>query len=291
MLVRTKDPSIISWMGSKTTMRNIILSNIPEHTYYIEPFIGSGCIFFAKPLVKMNVINDKDRLLIDWYTCLKEPKLRKRFHKKIECTLFSQAQHLDAYNLIKKARSGEEVDIVDRGWAIWVSVTQSLFSLPNRVWALSNDTTRRGKALNWNKRKQLLFDQNIIKKLEESHLSCRCGIDLLDTLDGSSSMFAFVDPPYVDDKSSISQGYNEKFTMEDLRRLLDVLVKFKGNFMLTHYPQDLIMEYKERHGWHMREHDIHSSHGNLNYNKDGKKAAKRKKECIFTNYKERNVLL
>ena len=58
--------------GSKTFIRKSIIEKIPEHDFYVEPFFGSGSIFFNKKLSKQNIINDLDKDLIQRLELLKE---------------------------------------------------------------------------------------------------------------------------------------------------------------------------------------------------------------------------
>lgn len=63
-------------IGSKWRMRKEVLKNIPEHYTYVEPFVGSGAILWAKTPSEVEVINDKDTSLIDNYKLLKTIKER-----------------------------------------------------------------------------------------------------------------------------------------------------------------------------------------------------------------------
>lgn len=55
------------YAGGKFYARKLILSHIPKHTAYIEPFAGGGSIFFAKDKVEYNQLNDLDKELINVY--------------------------------------------------------------------------------------------------------------------------------------------------------------------------------------------------------------------------------
>ena len=44
--------------GNKYRLRNIIIPMFPQHTIYVEPFAGSSAIFFNKPKLEKNVLND-----------------------------------------------------------------------------------------------------------------------------------------------------------------------------------------------------------------------------------------
>ncbi len=52
-------------------MLPILLSMLPEHTTYIEPFFGGGALFWAKEPVKVEVINDFNANVCNFYEVLK----------------------------------------------------------------------------------------------------------------------------------------------------------------------------------------------------------------------------
>ena len=70
-------PPALCWPGGKTKLKNRIISKIPEHKTYIEPFVGGGSVFFKKPLVEKNVINDKNKELIGFYKNLRDGNCKK----------------------------------------------------------------------------------------------------------------------------------------------------------------------------------------------------------------------
>jgi DNA adenine methylase len=57
--------------GTKKALKNIIMPLIPEHSTYTEPFVGGGAIFWNKEKALINVINDKDEVLIKGYNLIK----------------------------------------------------------------------------------------------------------------------------------------------------------------------------------------------------------------------------
>ena len=63
---------LISRVGGKTKIAKMIIERMPPHTTYVEPFIGGGSIYFRKPLVDINVINDKDKEIIDIYRDMRD---------------------------------------------------------------------------------------------------------------------------------------------------------------------------------------------------------------------------
>ncbi len=68
--------SPLCWPGGKRRLVKRILSRIPPHRVYVEPFVGAGHVFWAKEPSKVEVINDLDPGLMKWY---KDLKKRSRF--------------------------------------------------------------------------------------------------------------------------------------------------------------------------------------------------------------------
>lgn len=57
----------ITYYGGKQMMVKHILPLIPEHHLYCEPFAGGLAVFFAKEKSKVEVINDLNRFVINFY--------------------------------------------------------------------------------------------------------------------------------------------------------------------------------------------------------------------------------
>jgi len=58
-------------IGSKSRVAKNIIKYFPYHDTYVEPFVGSGAVFFRKDKVKNEVINDLDKDLINAYKLIK----------------------------------------------------------------------------------------------------------------------------------------------------------------------------------------------------------------------------
>lgn len=56
----------ITYYGGKQNLSERIVSMMPRHKIYCEPFFGGGAVFFAKPKAGIEVINDKNDLLINF---------------------------------------------------------------------------------------------------------------------------------------------------------------------------------------------------------------------------------
>ena len=68
----TEINSPFRYPGGKFYARKLILEHIIPHTYYAEPFAGGASIFFAKPKVTQNVLNDIDPSLTNCYLVIRD---------------------------------------------------------------------------------------------------------------------------------------------------------------------------------------------------------------------------
>jgi DNA adenine methylase len=64
--------SPFKWVGGKSRLRKHIVAILPAHTCYAEPFAGAAWVLFAKPPSPVEVLNDKDQELINFFRVVKE---------------------------------------------------------------------------------------------------------------------------------------------------------------------------------------------------------------------------
>lgn len=81
----------ISYYGGKQGMLRHILPLIPSHELYTETFAGGAALLFAKKPVKINVINDLNGELINFYRIIVSDF--DQLQKEIMQTIHSREQH------------------------------------------------------------------------------------------------------------------------------------------------------------------------------------------------------
>lgn len=64
--------------GGKYFLADWIVSKIPQHTVYVEPFAGAGHVLFAKSESKCEVLNDTDGNLVNFFRVIKNHATRQR---------------------------------------------------------------------------------------------------------------------------------------------------------------------------------------------------------------------
>lgn len=63
--------SPIRWAGGKSRFRKRIVSLLPEHSCYCEPFGGAGWVLFGKPRSDVEILNDINGELVNFFRVIK----------------------------------------------------------------------------------------------------------------------------------------------------------------------------------------------------------------------------
>ena len=63
--------AVLRYPGSKWRLAKHLCEYIPEHHSYLEPYFGSGAVFFTKPPSAIETINDLDLDVVNLFSCLR----------------------------------------------------------------------------------------------------------------------------------------------------------------------------------------------------------------------------
>lgn len=257
----------ISYYGGKQNLVKEILPLIPEHRIYIEPFFGGGAVFFAKKPSEIEVINDINHHVINFYRVLQQDF--DALKAEIDCTLHSRELYARAVEIYNSAQFYKEVP---RAWAFWVLSNMSFGNKILGGWSFNRDNANRHVGLTFSKKEVLT--REFSNRFRQVFIECNDAKTTIKNFDDPEA-FIYVDPPYV----SSEQGHYAGYTAEDFKSLLDLLANAKGKFLLSSYPEDILIEYREKYGWHSQ--DIQQT-----VSVDGRrKERKTKIECLTMNYK------
>ena len=232
----------ISYYGGKQTMLPHILPLIPEHTIYTEAFFGGGAVFWAKPPVKTEIINDFNANVYTFYKVL-----QTRFAELktlIEQSVVSREAYKAALVIYHAPFAFTEVQ---RAWAFWYATNCGYSNQVGNCRITNNN--KNVSALN---NKITHFTDTYSARLQGVQIDNNDASEVLsrhDTLD----TFHYVDPPYVGAK----QGHYGGYEQEHFNELLATLANVKGKFLLSSYPNDELIKYTKQYGWHQKELPLH----------------------------------
>ena len=71
---------ILNYPGSKWRMSDLIISQMPKHKAYLEPFMGSLAVFLNKPRVTLETINDIDARLVNLFRVMRDDPEKHTLH-------------------------------------------------------------------------------------------------------------------------------------------------------------------------------------------------------------------
>jgi DNA adenine methylase len=255
----------ISYWGGKQRLIPTIVPMVPEHRIYVEPFLGGAAVFFAKPPSKVEVINDTNRELINFYRVCKT-----RFHELealIRVTLYSREQHDEARIVYNKPHLFDEIR---RAWAVWVLSNQSFSSKLDGTWGTDNlKSSGPLKVTN----KKAAFTEELAIRLQNVQIECADAIYIINNRDKEDTFF-YCDPPYY----NADMGHYDGYTYEDFELLLKTLSGIKGKFLLSSYPSELLTGYIKQFKWQVKAIDMNLTAAGL------KKVRTRKTEVLTWNY-------
>jgi DNA adenine methylase len=63
---------VLKYPGSKWRMASWIAAHLPAHTTYVEPYFGSGAVFFRKPPSRVETINDIDGRVVNLFRVIRD---------------------------------------------------------------------------------------------------------------------------------------------------------------------------------------------------------------------------
>lgn len=257
----------LTFYGGKQNLSKKIISLIPKNKLYCEPFFGGGAVFFAKEPSPVEVINDLDGELINFYQVVKTKF--KPLQKEIRATLHSRELHQQANTVLKNPKLFDEVK---RAWAIWVLANQSYGSIMGSSWGYDKTESATARRL-YHKRNN--FTEEYAKRLEKVQIDCNDALTVMASRDTKDSFF-YVDPPYFNSHCGHYRGYTET----DFENLLKLLSAIKGKFLLSSYPSPLLDKYIKKNKW-----DSISVEMNLSMTPPDKRNHKKKTEVLTANYK------
>lgn len=258
----------INYWGGKQKLARHILKILPKHNLYCEPFFGGGAVFFAKEKSPVEVINDKNREVINFFKVLQQDF--DNLSNLIQASLHSRALHADANTILANLHLFSEVQ---RAWALWASTIMGFSSkIANSFGYGRKDNSTEKKTRN----KRVMFSKtDYVTRLQDVQIECIDALRVIQTRDTNDSLF-YCDPPYIGAAMSHYAGYTET----DFKNLLETLANIKGKFILSSYPSPLLDSYIKNNRWRSIEHTMELVAGKGK----AKQTGRTKTEVITTNF-------
>jgi DNA adenine methylase len=214
----------IKYVGGKRWLAKRIVSMLPEHVCYAEPFGGMGAVLLAKPKSKVDVWNDIDGGLANVMRVVKYHP--DALADELRWMLFHRAERLRWRN-----ESPGETDI--QRAARWIMVRHTGFQGGARK------GFNVGKTSTIKPRDRLIEQMLAVsRRLSGVIIECLPWQRVFDLYDSPQTVF-FCDPPYADGDQKL---YAHPFAEADHRALRARLAAVKGRWILTYGDHPLIRD-------------------------------------------------
>jgi DNA adenine methylase len=235
----------LSYYGGKQQLAKTILGIIPEHRIYCEPFVGGAAVFFAKEPSEVEIVNDTNGEIVNFYEVVKRdfPALQK----EIEISLHSRLLHKHARVVYENP---EMFTRVKRAWAIWMLANFSYGCKLDGCYGYD----RKGMYSKKFDNKRDDFTSDYMKRLKRVQIECYDALRIIKSRDAADAFF-YCDPPYV----GADQGHYDGYEQSDFDNLLKVLEAIDGKFLLSSYRNESLRNFTKLNGWHKIEFKMCSS--------------------------------
>lgn len=231
----------ITYYGGKQQLASQIIAMIPPHKIYCEPFFGGGAVFFAKGASFLEVINDKNDLLITFYKqCMTN---FDNLQQKIITTLHSESEYNKAKRIYNNPKYHKKIDIA---WAVWMVTNMSVMGTPRGGWKRDNGSGGSHICIGMENHRSA-FTKQVHNRLKHVQISCRDAIDVIRERDTADTFF-YLDPPYI----NCGQKHYKGYTTKDFHELLETLSGIQGRFVLSNFWSDILGQYIERQKWNYK---------------------------------------
>jgi len=231
--------SPIKWVGGKSRLRKQIIALLPEHTCYVEPFAGAAWVLFGKSPSQVEILNDIDRELTNFFRVLKEKPhdLIESFEwELVSRDEFTRLASLDLAELSDVQRAHRFFYLIMAGWGGELDYPRFQTSITD-----GGHGNRLIGAL-----------KNLHQKLEPVHKRLRTVIienldwqECIDRYD-RNGVVMYIDPPYPENKVNYAHNMRD---WESHRQLAVRLQNTTCKWILSSY--DTLEVHHLYHGYNI----------------------------------------
>ncbi len=229
---------ILRYPGAKWLRAPWIIEHFPAFRTYVEPYFGSGAVFFSLPVVpEYAVLNDKSKSVVNLFEMLRTrgPELCAL----VELTPWARDEYDASFE-----QTGDPLEdarrFLVRCWQAHGTRLSSKTGWRNRGSADGGTTYSL-----WNQLPERIAA--VIGKLKHAEIENREALDVIERFSDQEDALLYVDPPYMfSTRSGALYEHEMKEECEHIQ-LLDALKKCAGPVVLSGYAHPLYDDYLS--GW------------------------------------------
>lgn len=231
--------AILKYPGGKWRIADWIISFFPKHKVYVEPFFGSGAVFFNKDPAYIETINDLNGDIVNLFkVCRDRPQ---ELAELISLTPFSRNEYISCYDSVS--------DPLEQARRTLVRYHQSFGTSNSSKLSWRNVQKPGGPrcATMWNCLPDIIL--KCCDRLKEAQIECIDAVELIKRYDDKDTLI-YCDPPYLQNIRKRNL-YKCEMTDEKHLELLSVIKRSKSKIILSGYESEFYNS--ELTGWYTSE--------------------------------------
>lgn len=234
-------PTPIRYLGGKTRITPWLLNLFPPHQIYIEPFCGSAAVLLSKAPAPVEIINDMNEDVVNFFRVLRHPRLAQRLADLCALTPFAEDEFEHACTLTHATPLERARAFLYRTHANFhPDLTKKSFRI--------SACTAHVYAAEWHNVPARLAPT--AQRLKNVTICNRDFADILPRYDKPGA-FIYCDPPYLAETRSGSGAYTHELSTERHQELCRLLAALKhAKWAISGYDNDLyntLLPFKEKH--------------------------------------------
>lgn len=252
--------AIMKYPGSKWGTAAWIIGHFPDHHSYLEPFFGSGAVFFNKPRSDIETINDINSDVVNLFKWIKDDP--EKLAHEIYFTPYSRAVYEDAYQ--REPENSLEAAVL---FYIRLNMGHGFRTTGEKVgWKSDIQGRERAYAAeDWKNLPGKILQA--AERLRGVQIEQQTAVEVIRRFN-FENVLIYCDPPYLLSTRCRKQ-YKDEMTDADHVELLETLLKHKGPVIISGYASEMYDDILK--GWSREEYSNYAQN------------AKPRKEIIWYN--------
>lgn len=260
--------NVLKYPGSKWRIGDKLVELIPLHHTYLEPYFGSGAVFFKKEPSDIEMINDLDNDVTNLFWCIQQDP--EKLARLVMTTPYSRQIYDDSFkdDPIRDMLLG--LDPYHKACQFLIRCWQGHgFRTNGYKVGWKNDVQGRERMYalwNWYRLPEWIIE--ISERLRTVQIECRPALEVIRRFD-YDNVFMYIDPPYLLGTRRGKQ-YKHEMNDSDHEELLQELMSSKAKVMISGYASEVYDSVLSK--WNRMEFSSLAEHG------------KQRTEVIWMNY-------
>jgi len=261
------------WYGGKEQLAPLLVSLLPRHEVYVEVFGGSGAVLFAKESSPLEVFNDLDSGVVNFFRVLRDPVQAEQLAHLLSLTPYAYEEY---HTCLKEWQHTE--DSVEKARMWYCGVVQSMNSSIRATGWSHTKMPGSNPAKRW--QPGVAHLAACVNRLAQVQIDHRDFEPVFRSYDGLETCF-YVDPPYTAETRRKRGCYRHEMSTKDHERLLCCLLDVQGMVLLSGYDHPLYQE--ALHGWECLTYSVSCASTSRAAVQGEKCPQTKRQECIWRN--------